>query len=153
MLSSSVLKYNHMFLLLLPNSERIPHSTHTSRERPTLPLFIRTPLGAMKMPLPTTVPRMMDTAGRRPICLRRCTTSSSVSSFFPSPSVFLCVLSISAWLQTDNLKESPLLLWTLIWVLFRSSSYLCFPPLSLSLSTLPSVATAPLCPANPLDTS
>ncbi|TNN68807.1 hypothetical protein EYF80_020995 [Liparis tanakae] len=48
--------------------ERTPLSTHTSRETPTLPpLFTSTPLGAMKIPLPTTVPTMKHMAGSRPI--------------------------------------------------------------------------------------
>lgn len=75
----------------LPNSERTPHSAHTRRDNPTLPLFIRTPLGAMKMPLPTTVPMMKDTAGSRPISLRRHTASSAFFSFRLSSSFFSCI--------------------------------------------------------------
>ncbi|MEQ2296087.1 hypothetical protein AMECASPLE_021295 [Ameca splendens] len=56
--------------MLLPNKDRMPHSAHTSRDSPTLPLFINTPFGAIKIPLPTTVPMMKDTAGSSPISLR-----------------------------------------------------------------------------------
>lgn len=80
---------------ILPKRERTPHSTHTSRDNPTLPLFIRTPFGAMKIPLPTTVPMMKDMAGSSPICLRRHTTSSSLLSVSLFPLFFILVPFIS----------------------------------------------------------
>lgn len=83
-----------------PNRDRIPQSTHTSNESPTLPLFIRTPLGAMKMPLPTTVPMMKHTAGSRPISLRRCTASS-----FWSPSTL--VTFVSSAISTTPISPAP----------------------------------------------
>lgn len=64
-------------LSILPKVERTPHSAHTSRDSPTLPEFISTPLGAIKIPLPTTVPIMKQTAGSRPILRLRWTSSLS----------------------------------------------------------------------------
>lgn len=136
----------------------MPHSAHTSRESPTLPLFIRTPLGAMKIPLPTTVPMMKDTAGSRPISLRRCTTSSSVFSFLSPSSFVMCVPSISLplWIPPSphtttfrlfefaqfevsialNLKLLPLFFWSPFDCCATTKqqlypfhfSYWCFPP-------------------------
>lgn len=49
-----------LFKELLPKVDRTPHKVHTISEIPTLPEFMCTPLGAIKIPLPTTDPTIKE---------------------------------------------------------------------------------------------
>lgn len=67
-----------------PKRERIPQASQTIKESPTLPEFCSTPLGEIKMPLPTMVPMAREIAWVRVIFLLRKTASlaSGASLFF-----------------------------------------------------------------------
>lgn len=59
-----------------PNMERSPQANHTTRENPTVPEFFSTPLGEMKMPLPTMLPMRSEKALSKVIFFLRKTASS-----------------------------------------------------------------------------
>ncbi|TNN71961.1 hypothetical protein EYF80_017749 [Liparis tanakae] len=61
---------------MAPNTEKIPPTVHTTRERPYEALWMRTPLGDTKMPEPIMLPTIRQTPFRREI---------SFFSFMDSP--------------------------------------------------------------------
>ncbi|MPC11677.1 hypothetical protein E2C01_004349 [Portunus trituberculatus] len=84
-----------------PIREIKPLSTHTSRERPTLPLYCRTPLALMKMPDPEMMPmRTMMLSAR---FSSRLMPTLSVQSWSSSSPLSLVLLGSSS-----NLLESSL---------------------------------------------
>lgn len=64
-----------------PNRERIPQASQMIKERPTLPEFLNTPFGEIKMPLPTMLPIRSEKALSRVIFFLKNTASSSFLAF------------------------------------------------------------------------